>query len=170
MFFQKRGKEYVFDKKLTEKIYQEMQEFKNNLYKKQQEVLKNMRKEGAIYEVVCLQDDCENWRTELKNISTNEVFQELELPHDVYHQLCGDSLLKYENGEYKILKGTSLFDRYPNNENYCQIKSEHVKRDNSVIYKEPNIFSKAYDFIKNVVVNVVHNLKEKINKNFLLIH
>lgn len=35
------------------------------LYDEQQIVLKEMRREGAIYKITHLEDDCEDWRTKL---------------------------------------------------------------------------------------------------------
>ena len=127
MFFRKVDGNYIFDRETTEKIYNGMTNFQNELILEQKEVLNDMRKEGAIYKVTYLEDDCEDWRTELTNQKTGETFQELEFPHDIYHQVGANSLVKYENGTYSVLEGTSVYDLYPNIiENYCENEGVYI--------------------------------------------
>lgn len=130
MFFRKVDGNYIFDRDTTEKIYNEMTNFQNELILEQKEVLNDMRKEGAIYKVTYLEDDCEDWRTELTNQKTGETFQELEFPHDIYHQVGSNSLVKYENGTYTGVEGTSVYDLYPNIiENYCENEGVYITKN-----------------------------------------
>ena len=130
MFFRKVDGDYVLDKEATTKIYSEMTSFQDELIAEQKEVLQNMRKEGAIYKVTYLEDDCEDWRTELTNQETGETFQELEFPHDIYHQVGSNSLVKYENGTYSVVEGTSVYDLYPNIiENYCENEGVYITQN-----------------------------------------
>ena len=127
MFFRKVDGDYVFDKETTEKIYNEIISFENELILEQKEILNDMRQEGAIYKVTGLEDDCADWRTELTNQETGETFQELEFPHDIYHQVGANSLVKYENGTYTVVEGTSVYDLYPNIiENYCENEGAYI--------------------------------------------
>ena len=130
MFFRKVDGNYIFDRETTEKIYNEMTNFQNELILEQKEVVNDMRKEGAIYKVTYLEDDCEDWRTELTNQKTGETFQELEFPHDIYHQVGANSLVKYENGTYTVVEGTSVYDLYPNIiENYCENEGVYITQN-----------------------------------------
>lgn len=176
MFFRKVEGNYVFDKETTEKIYNEMITFQNELIEEQKEVLNDMRQEGAIYKVTYLEDDCEDWRTELTNQETGEKFQELEFPHDIYHQVGVNSLVKYENGTYTVIDGTNIFDLYSKDvKNYCKIKDEFItlngKTDYSEFYskKETNIFHKTIEnvmgeFTKYAIEKLAEVIKESINK------
>ena len=74
MFFRKVDDDYVFDKVTTEKVYNEMKNYEKELINEQNNTLKEMRKERATYKVTYLEDDCEDWRTELTNIDTRETF------------------------------------------------------------------------------------------------
>jgi len=130
MFFRKVDGNYIFDRETTEKIYNEMTNFQNELILEQKEVLNDMRKEGTIYKVTYLEDDCEDWRTELTNQKTGETFQELEFPHDIYHKVGSNSLVKYENGTYTVVEGTSVYDLYPNIiENYCENEGVYITQN-----------------------------------------
>jgi len=130
MFFRKVDGNYIFDRETTEKIYNEMTNFQNELILEQKEVVNDMRKEGAIYKVTYLEDDCEDWRTELTNQETGETFQELEFPHDIYHKVGSNSLVKYENGTYTVVEGTSVYDLYPNIiENYCENEGVYITQN-----------------------------------------
>ena len=130
MFFRKVDGNYIFDRETTEKIYNEMINFQNKLISQQKEVLSEMRRDGAIYKVTYLEDDCEDWRTELTNQETGETFQELEFPHDIYHQVGSNSLVKYENGTYTVVEGTSVYDLYPNIiENYCENEGGYITQN-----------------------------------------
>ena len=176
MFFRKVGNNYVLDKVTTEKIYNEMTSFQNELVKEQKEMLNDMRQDGAIYKVTYLEDDCEDWRTELTNQKTGEVFQELEFPHDVYHQVGVDSLVKYENGKYSVVEGTSVYDLYPNIiENYCEnegvyitqngkcetanelYKSINMRHKDEIIRKVTNAIEKILKFTVDKLVELVKN-------------
>lgn len=164
MFFRKVGNNYVLDKVTTEKIYNEMTSFQNELVKEQKEMLNDMRQDGAIYKVTYLEDDCEDWRTELTNQKTGEVFQELEFPHDVYHQVGVDSLVKYENGKYSVVEGTSVYDLYPNIiENYCENEGVYITQNGKCetadeLYKSINMSH------KDEIIKKVTNVIEKILK------
>lgn len=168
MFFRKVEGNYVFDKETTEKIYNEMTTFQNELIKEQKEVLNDMRQEGAIYKVTYLEDDCEYWRTELTNQETGETFQELEFPHDIYHQVGVDSLVKYENGTYTVVEGTNISDLYSKDiKNYCKIKDEFITPNGKI--EESNIFHKTIEnvmeeFTKYAIEKLAEVIKESINK------
>lgn len=175
MFFRKVNNEYVFDEKVTSDMYENMKEYKNFLYEEQQKTLKEMRKEGAIYKVTDLSDDCEDWRTELTNLETGEIFQELEFPHDVYHQVGVDSLVKYENGRYSVVEGTSVYDLYPKNlENYCEIEGVYITQDGkfessdelyeSLNNKNENGFWKFLNKAIEKVKTFIEKVKESLEK------
>ncbi len=51
-----------------------MKNYEKELINEQNNTLKEMRKEGATYKVTYLEDDCEDWGTELTNIDTRETF------------------------------------------------------------------------------------------------
>ncbi len=160
MFFRKVGDNYVLDKVTTEKIYNEMISFQDELIKGEKEMLNHMRQEGAIYKVTNLEDDCEDWRTELTNQKTGEVFQELEFPHDVYHQVGVDSLVKYENGKYSVVEGTSVYDLYPNIiENYCENEGVYITKDNKY-----ETFEELYEALNKDVKNNSNMLKNMLEK------
>ena len=169
MFFRKVGNNYVLDKVTTEKIYNEMTSFQNELVKEQKEMLNDMRQDGAIYKVTYLEDDCEDWRTELTNQKTGEVFQELEFPHDVYHQVGVDSLVKYENGKYSVVEGTSVYDLYPNIiENYCENEGVYITQNGKCetadeLYKSMNMSHKD-EIIKKVTNAIEKILKFTVDK------
>lgn len=162
MFFRKVDGNYIFDKETTEKIYNEMTTFQNELIEEQNEILNDMRQEGAIYKVTYLEDDCEDWRTELTNQETGETFQELEFPHDIYHQVGVDSLVKYENGTYTVVEGTSVYDLYPNIiENYCENEGVYITQNGKYetsdeLYESLNINNE--DKIMRKVTNAIEKI------------
>lgn len=169
MFFRKVDEKYILDRETTEKIYNEMTSFQNELVKEQKEMLNDMRQDGAIYKVTYLEDDCEDWRTELTNQKTGKVFQELEFPHDVYHQVGVDSLVKYKNGKYSVVEGTSVYDLYPNIiENYCENEGVYITQNGKYetadeLYKSINISHKD-EIIKKVTNAIEKILKFTVDK------
>ena len=164
MFFRKVDGNYIFDKQTTEKIYDEMISFQKELILEQKEVLNDMRKDGAIYKVTYLEDDCEDWRTELTNQETGETFQELEFPHDIYHQVGVNSLVKYQNGTYSVVDGTSVYDLYPNIiENYCENEGVYITQNG--IYETANELYESLNMNKEEkLMRKVTNTIEKILK------
>ena len=175
MFFRKVDGNYIFDKKITEKIYNEMTTFQNELIEEQNEILNDMRQDGTIYKVTYLEDDCEDWRTELTNQETGEKFQELEFPHDIYHQVGVNSLVKYEKGSYSVIEGTSVYDLYPDIiENYCENEGVYITQNGKYetsdeLYKSLNINNE--DKIMRKVTNAIDKIlkiaefiKKSINK------
>lgn len=168
MFFRKVDDNYVFDKETTEKIYNKMTSFQNELILEQKEVLNDMRQEGVIYKVTYLEDDCEDWRTELTNQETGEKFQELEFPHDIYHQVGVNSLVKYEKGTYTVVDGTDVFDLYSKDvKNYCKIEDKFITSNEKI--EEANIINKTIEnvieeFTKYAIEKLAEFLKESINK------
>lgn len=164
MFFRKVDDSYILDKETTEKIYNEMINFQNDLIAEQKEVLNDMRQEGAIYKVTYLEDDCEDWRTELTNQKTGEVFQELEFPHDIYHQVGTNSLVKYQNGTYSVVEGTSVYDLYPNIiENYCENEGIYITENGK--YETADELYKSINMNKeDKMIRKVTNAIEKILK------
>lgn len=168
MFFRKVDDNYVFDKETTEKIYNKMTSFQNELIAEQEEVLNDMRQEGAIYKVAYLEDDCEDWKTELTNQETGEKFQELEFPHDIYHQVGVNSLVKYENGTYTVVDGTDIFDLYSKDvKNYCKIEDKFITTNGKI--EESNSINKTIEnvmgeFTKYAIEKLAEFIKESINK------
>ena len=164
MFFRKVDGNYIFDKQTTEKIYDEMISFQKELILEQKEVLNDMRKDGAIYKVTYLEDDCEDWRTELTNQETGETFQELEFPHDIYHQVGVNSLVKYQNGTYSVVDGTSVYDLYPNIiENYCENEGVYITQNGK--YETANELYESLNMNKEEkLMRKVTNTIEKILK------
>lgn len=164
MFFRKVDGNYVLDKETTKKIYSEMTSFQDELIAEQKEVLQNMRKEGAIYKVTYLEDDCEDWRTELTNQETGETFQELEFPHNIYHQVGVDSLVKYENGKYSVVEGSGIFDLYSDNvKNYCEIEDKFITPNGKIGYSEFYQKEKSSN-IKSVFNKTIKNIIEQFTK------
>ena len=176
MFFRKVDGNYIFDRETTEKIYNEMTNFQNELILEQKEVLNDMRKEGAIYKVTYLEDDCEDWRTELTNQETGETFQELEFPHDIYHQVGSNSLVKYENGTYTVVEGTSVYDLYPNIiENYCENEGVYITQngkyetaeelyDSLNMNHEEKLLRKLTNAIEKILKYALEKLVELVKK------
>lgn len=168
MFFRKVDGNYVFDKETTEKIYNKMTSFQNELIAEQKGVLNDMRRDGAIYKVTYLEDDCEDWRTELTNQETGETFQELEFPHDLYHQVGVNSLVKYENGTYTVVVGTDIFDLYSKDvKNYCKIEDKFITSNGKI--EESNSINKTIEnvmgeFTKYAIEKLAEFIKESINK------
>ena len=174
MFFRKVNDNYVFDRVTTEKVYNEMKNYEKELMNEQNNTLKEMRKEGATYKVTYLEDDCEDWGTELTNIDTRETFQELEFPHDVYHEVGVNSLVKYENGKYSVVEGTSVYDLYPNIiENYCENEGVYITKNGKYetsdeLYKSVNmnyenkIIKKITDAIEEIMKFAVKKLVELV--------
>ncbi len=165
MFFRKVDGNYIFDKVTTENIYNDMKIFEEELLNKQNEVLKSMRKEGAIYKVTHMDDDCAEWRTELTNQETGECFQELEFPHDVYHKVGVNSLVKYENETYKVLDGTSIYDLYPNViENYCEKEGVYVTKNAKYETSKELYDSIEKEKRRNLLNNILNTIKTKLEK------
>lgn len=173
MFFRKVGECYVFDKETTNRIYNEMTSFENQLIAEQKEMLNNMKKEGAIYKVINAEDDCEVWQTILENQETGEKFQDLEFPHDIYHQIDIGSLVKYEHGTYSVIEGTSLYDLYPNRiENYCEVDGVYITQNaryesEEELYAALNIKpkNKVKDHtLKKIAQKIKQTLKSLVNK------
>lgn len=174
MFFRKVDGNYIFDRETTEKIYNEMINFQNKLISQQKEVLSEMRRDGAIYKVTYLEDDCEDWRTELTNQETGETFQELEFPHDIYHQVGANSLVKYENGTYTVVEGTSVYDLYPNIiENYCENEGVYITQngkyetseelyDSLNMNNEEKLMRKVTNAIEKILKFVLEKLVELV--------
>ena len=170
MFFRNVNGKYVIDTKTTESIYNELENYKNELYEEQLNYLKNVKKEGSIYKVVSGTDDCEYWYTELINLETNERFQDIEFPHDIYHQVTVDSLVKYENGKYCVLDGTSVFDLNPKQENYCEIEGKYITKKGKLNEEEYIKFLKEVNGKtkknENFIVNFFYKAKERF-ENFM---
>lgn len=128
----------------------------------QKEVLQNMRQERTIYKVTYLEGDCEDWRTELTNQETGEIFQELEFPHNIYHQVGVNSLVKYENGTYTVVEGTSVYDLYPNIiENYCENEGVYITQNGKYetadeLYESLNLNNE--EKFKRKVTNVIEKI------------
>lgn len=140
----------------------------DNLDNEQQEKLKNMRIEGCTYEVTELHDDCEDWRTILTNQETGETFQEIEFPHDIYHQVGVGSLVKYENGRYHVVEGTSIYELYPDTiENYCNKDGYYITKNGKFetadeLYDSLNVNNKKD--IQTLLKNIFEKIFYKLNK------
>ena len=103
--------------------------------------------------------DCKSWKTELSY--NGESFQEIELPHDIYHMIGPGSILKYDNGKYSVLEGENIFDLYklPENAEYCQTEDlyytpkgkltkaqlDYLNNMNEEKPEEKGFFQKIYD-------------------------
>lgn len=171
MFFRKVGEDYVYDKETTNRIYNEMTSFENELIAEQKEMLNNMKIEGAIYKITKIKDDCEVSGTRLINQETGEEFQDLEFPHDIYHQIAEGSLVKYENGSYSVVEGTGLYDLHPNRiENYCTIDDIYITPNGiygseEELYAALDVKTKIKNFIlKKVVRKIKRKLRFTVNK------
>ncbi len=107
--------------------------------------------------------DCKSWKTELSN--NGEIFQEIDIPHDVYHMIGPGSVLKYDKGEYSVVTGESIFDLYktlPMDSQYCKKedvyytpKGKLTKNQLDVLNgkdtettKEEGFFKKIYNKLK----------------------
>ncbi len=118
MFLRKKGDKYVVDEVTTVELYEKMKNFFNDLSSSQKEYLEGMRKDGNIYKIDYLEDDCETWYTTLINVETNEKFQEVDFPHDIFHDV-GD-YVKYEDGHYSIVPNTDRYDERPYIYEFCE--------------------------------------------------
>lgn len=150
-------------------------DLKENLTTEQKEKLSRMRKEGAIYEVTSLSDDCEDWLTELTNKETGETFQELEFPHNIYHQVGVGSFVKYQNGTYNVVEGTSVYDIYPDTiENYCENEGVYITKNGKYktadeLYETLNYDNRNMNkskLLKNVFNQVFKIFKNMMNRNW----
>ncbi len=104
-----------------------------------------------------------------------KTFQEIDLPHDVYHMIREGSVLKYDKGTYSVVEGESIFDLQPS----LPFDSEYCKRENVYFTpkgklnkaqlellnnmnnpkNEENIFTKIYNMfqkIKEKIVGIFH--------------
>ena len=111
------------------------------------------RKGESIYRIGCIEDDCETWYTTLINVDTNEKFQELDFPHDIFHDV-GD-YVKYENGQYSIVPGTSIYEKDPYFYEFCErdlcyhTRLGKIHESVWMNYNLESLFNKAKDGEKN---------------------
>lgn len=118
MILRKKGDKHVADEITTVELYEEMKNFLDNLNLKQKQYLESMRKDGNIYKIDYLEDDCETWYTTLINVETNEKFQEVDFPHDIFHDV-GD-YVRYEDGNYSIVPETDRYNEKPYMYEFCE--------------------------------------------------
>lgn len=118
MFLRKKGDKYVADVVTTVALYEKMKNFFDDLNSTQKEYLESMRRDGNIYKIDYLEDDCETWYTTLINIETNEKFQEIDFPHDIFHDV-GD-YVKYEDGHYSVVPNTERYNERPYMYEFCE--------------------------------------------------
>lgn len=162
MFFRKVNGNYLLDRKVTEDIFQELENYKSYLYEEQIKFIRSMKKEGSTYKVVSLSDDCETWYTELINLETDERFQDVEFPHEIFHSLDIDTLLTYKNGQYHIVDGTSLYDNYPTIENYCEKNSKYATKNGYLTKEEWFDYLKNYEKSTKKPKNIIFQFFKKI--------
>lgn len=132
MFLRKKGDKYVADEVTTIELYEKMKDFFDDLNLKQKQHLESMRREGNIYRIDYIEDDCETWYTTLINVDTNEKFQELDFPHDIFHDV-GD-YVKYENGHYSIVPNTDRYREKPYAYEFCEREQCYYTRFGKVDY------------------------------------
>lgn len=118
MILRKKGDKYVADEITTVELYEEMKNFLDNMNLKQKQYLESMRKDGNIYKIDYLEDDCETWYTTLINVETNDKFQEVDFPHDIFHDV-GD-YVRYEDGNYSIVPETERYNEKPYMYEFCE--------------------------------------------------
>lgn len=95
-----------------------MKNFFDDLNLNQKNYLERMRKDGNIYKIDYIEDDCESWYTTLINVETNEKFQEIDFPHDIFHNV--GNYAKYENGRYIIVPNTDRYKEEPYTYEFCE--------------------------------------------------
>lgn len=118
--------------------------------------------------------DCKSWKTELSY--NGETFQEIDIPHDVYHQICPGSIIKYEKGQYVVVEGESIFDLYKNlpiDEQYCKMENvyytpkgkltknqlEALNEMQNEKPKEKSFFEKIYDKLQEFKQKIMNMWK-----------
>ena len=100
--------------------------------------------------------DCKSWKTEL--IHNGKSFQEIDMPHDVYHMIGQGSILKYEKGKYCILDGETIFDLHKD----LEIDSQYCKSQNMYYTPKGKLTSKQLENLKQMQETKEKNIFEKI--------
>lgn len=98
-----------------------------------------------------LDGDCESWKTELSY--DGKTFQEIDLPHEVYHMIREGSVLKYEKGTYTVLEGESIFDLHPS----LPFDSQYCKNENIYFTPKGKLNKAQLESLRNMQ----NNKKEK---------
>lgn len=151
--FRKENNHYIIDSNITNEIMDN----KNNLLKEQEESLNNCRVDG-IYTVTGYEDDCETWQTFLTNKDTGITFQEIDMPHEIYHQIAYGSELERKNGQYRVIPGTSSKDLYPNEKNFCEVEGKDLNSN-----KNNNIIGNSIKrIIKDMITILINNIKNAL--------
>lgn len=159
----KYSDKYVIDEKSIKEINTSMNLFKDELYSQQEKHLNAMRKEGNIYKINSKEDDCMSKYTELINTTTNEKFQEINFPHNLYHNV--GEYVKYENGQYSIVQGTDKYVKSPYKYDFCELESCYNTRFGKIDertwsmwnYKLEKMFNKASN--SNNIANIFTDIR-----------
>lgn len=129
-------------------IKNEIVEMENTFIKEQKEFLDSCRIEGAHYIVYEPGDGCMSERARLINKETGQEFEEINLEHELYHQIGADTELIYKNGKYTVVEGTSIKELYPDYENYCEIDGSYYNEKVKPIDKQNVLSNIVTDLIK----------------------
>lgn len=94
-----KDNKYVIDEKATETITSEITENAFKILKEQSNYLQNCRIEGNLY---CITEDVYD-RIYLTNLNTNEKFEEVDFPKELFKEANLGNVVKFENGTYEIV-------------------------------------------------------------------
>ena len=100
--------------------------------------------------------DCKSWKTEL--IHNGESFQEIDIPHYVYHMIGQGSVLKYEKGKYSIVDGESIFDLHKD----LEIDSQYCMDENMYYTPKGKLNKKQLEFLNQTQETKEKNVFERI--------
>lgn len=104
--------------------------------------------------------DCKAWKTEL--IHNGESFQEIDMPHDVYHMIGQGSVLKYEKGKYSIVDGESIFDLHKD----LEMDSQYCMDENIYYTPKGKLTKKQLEFLNQTGEAKEKNIFERIFDKF----
>lgn len=94
-----KDNKYVIDEKATETITSEITENAFKILKEQSNYLQNCRIEGNLY---CITEDVYD-RIYLTNLNTNEKFEEVDFPKELFKEANLGDIVKFENGTYEMV-------------------------------------------------------------------
>lgn len=94
-----KDNKYVIDKKATEAITNEIVKSAYKILEKQSNYLQKCRIEGDLY---CITEDVYD-RIYLTNLSTNEKFEEVNFPKELFDEANLGDVIKFEKGTYETL-------------------------------------------------------------------
>lgn len=94
-----KDNKYIIDEEATEIIEKQINESANEILNKQNKYLETCRIEGELY---CISEDVYD-RVYLKNLNTNEEFEEVDYPKELFGEANLGDVVKYEDGKYTLI-------------------------------------------------------------------